>query len=179
VALCQNDIVSADLDCEANADIDNGSYDPDGDPITLAQFPPGPYGLGTTVVTLTVTDDSGVTASCSASVDVVDDSPPVLSCNSPDPAALSRGAAPISFTASAIDNCSSPAVVIWDYECYWINRSGKRFDRTNSCSVSLSGPTITLDHPLIPFTVIEWETSATDDSGNEIVVGCGLLVVVP
>ena len=35
----------------ADASINNGSFDPDGDPITFSQSPPGPYPLGTNVVT--------------------------------------------------------------------------------------------------------------------------------
>jgi hypothetical protein len=51
------------------ASIDNGSYDPDGDPITLSQDPPGPYGPGQTLVTLTV-DDGQETDSCTGTVTV-------------------------------------------------------------------------------------------------------------
>ena len=67
VALCKNVVVSA---CLANASIDNGSFDPDGDPITLTQSPPGPYSLGTTPVTLTVTDNHGASSQCTATVTV-------------------------------------------------------------------------------------------------------------
>lgn len=60
VAQCQDVSVEADqTSCTAEADVDDGSFDPDGDPITLEQDPPGPYGLGDTLVTLTVTDDGG------------------------------------------------------------------------------------------------------------------------
>ena len=79
IAQCQDVIVSADANCSANASIDNGSYDPDaGDTITLTQTPPGPYPIGETQVTLTVTDSYGVTDSCTATVTVVDDTPPVV-----------------------------------------------------------------------------------------------------
>ena len=70
VALCQNLTVPADPSCQGSADVNNGSFDPDNDPITLAQSPPGPYSLGTTSVTLTVTDDKGASASCTATVTV-------------------------------------------------------------------------------------------------------------
>ena len=79
VALCQDVVVSADADCLASADVDDGSFDLDGDPITLAQSPPGPYGLGSTLVILTVTDEAGALDSCAATVTVVDNTPPGLS----------------------------------------------------------------------------------------------------
>jgi uncharacterized repeat protein (TIGR01451 family) len=51
--------------------IDDGSFDPDsGDTITLVQTPPGPYPIGTTLVTLTVTDSHGDSSSCTANVTV-------------------------------------------------------------------------------------------------------------
>lgn len=55
----------------ASASVDNGSYDPDGDPITITQVPPGPYGVGDTTVLLTVTDNKGATSQASAVVTVV------------------------------------------------------------------------------------------------------------
>src|SRR5688572_24879546 len=51
VAVCQDVTVAADANsCTANASIDNGSSDPDGDPLTPTQDPPGPYPVGTTEV---------------------------------------------------------------------------------------------------------------------------------
>lgn len=49
VAICQNFTVSANSSCQASASVNNGSYDPDGDPITLTKIPAGPYGLGAPV----------------------------------------------------------------------------------------------------------------------------------
>ena len=72
VALCHDVTVLSDLNGVAAASIDNGSYDPDDDAITLVQSPPGPYPVGTTTVTLTVTDARNVPSSCSATVTVID-----------------------------------------------------------------------------------------------------------
>jgi hypothetical protein len=55
----------------AIADINDGSFDPDGDSITLSQSPAGPYPVGSTLVTLTVEDSSGETDSCTGTVTVL------------------------------------------------------------------------------------------------------------
>jgi len=54
-----------------DANIDNGSSDPEGDVITLTQTPSGPYAVGTTNVMLTVVDSKGATAQASANVTVL------------------------------------------------------------------------------------------------------------
>lgn len=80
VAVCRNVLVYADENCEATASIDYGSYDPNPyDEITLSQSPAGPYPLGQTVVTLTVTDRLGETDQCEAIVTVEDSTAPEIS----------------------------------------------------------------------------------------------------
>jgi uncharacterized repeat protein (TIGR03803 family) len=82
VARCHDVTVSAGANCAADASVDNGSFDPDaGDTITLHQEPPAPYPLGITPVTLTVTDNHGVSASCTATVTVMDTTPPTIGGN--------------------------------------------------------------------------------------------------
>lgn len=78
VALCRDVTVAADASCRASASIDHGSYDGDGLPAALAtaQSPAGPYPLGTTPVSLEVSDGAA-TATCTAAVTVVDTLPPV------------------------------------------------------------------------------------------------------
>lgn len=78
VALCQDVSVDGGEACEADASIDNGSFDPDEDPITLVQEPAGPYGLGETMVSLIVTDDQGAADTCFATVTVIDSTPPEI-----------------------------------------------------------------------------------------------------
>src|SRR5262249_30821660 len=92
-----------------NASIDNGSFDEDGDPVTLSQSPAGPYPLGTTPVTLTVTEPEGLSNSCTASVTVVDTTPPVISSVSAFPNVLwppNHKMVPVTVAVSASDVCS-------------------------------------------------------------------------
>jgi hypothetical protein len=118
VASCQDVIVDVGEECEAYVeavDVDDGSYDPDGDEITIEISPEGPYPLGDTVVTLTVTDTSGASDFCEATVMVVDTTPPTIICpadvmveqESPDGTGVA-----LQFTA--IDNCDSDLETISD-----------------------------------------------------------------
>jgi streptogramin lyase len=114
VALCQDVTVSAGADCSADASVDNASYDPDGDPITLTQSPGGPYPLGTTEVTLTVIDDQGASASCTAIVTVVDTTPPQIACPADVTAPTDAGlcSAVVTFPEPEVaDNCGIASVV--------------------------------------------------------------------
>ena len=108
VAKCKDVTVSADANCQGAASVDDGSFDPDaGDTITIVQTPSGPYALGTTAVTLIVTDSHGASASCTATVTVVDNTPPTVNCPANivvcnDPGQCS---AVVDYVASATDNC--------------------------------------------------------------------------
>ena len=82
VLVLDPDGFSADADgnCQAvitAAQLAAGTNDPDGDDLTITANPAGPYGLGTTEVTVTVTDGKE-TVSGTISVTVTDSVPPVL-----------------------------------------------------------------------------------------------------
>ncbi len=109
-AKCRNVVVYADpgLCTAASASIDAGSTDPDGDRLTMEQSPPGPYGLGSTTVTLTVTDAQGATDACSAPVTVRDHQPPMLETVTATPHTLwppNHKMVPVTVSASAADTC--------------------------------------------------------------------------
>jgi hypothetical protein len=112
VAICQEVVVPAGSNCLAMASIDNGSYDPDGDPITIQQIPPGPYSPGTTVVSLVVADSQGNSNACASLVTVLDTLPPTIVCP-PDLVITNAHAAwmaQVEFTVTAADNCSGLTV---------------------------------------------------------------------
>lgn len=110
VALCQNQTVNTDPGvCQTdNVSVDNGSFDPLGDSITLAQNPDNPYPLGGTSVNLTVTDSVGLNDSCTATVTVEDHEDPTITaptdvtveCSGQNGQAIDIG------DAVAADNCS-------------------------------------------------------------------------
>ena len=76
IAVCENITVDADESCQACGSIDGGSFDPQGGPVSLAQSPACPYGLGDSNVTLTVSNEDGASATCTATVTVRDVTPP-------------------------------------------------------------------------------------------------------
>ena len=63
--------------------INSGTEDPDGNPITFSQDPPGPFPVGTTTL-VTLTANNGVTtSSCRASIFASDCTPPTVTCPPP------------------------------------------------------------------------------------------------
>lgn len=117
VARCRDVTVSAGADCTAaTASVDDGSFDPDaGDTITLVQSPAAPYPLGTTPVTLTVTDSHGASSFCAATVTVVDTTPPSITAPGPVTVGTDAGKCEASNVALgetvAADNCGGVTIV--------------------------------------------------------------------
>ncbi len=112
VAQCQSVVVEADGDCQADASIDDGSYDPGGLTLTLTQVPAGPYPLGVTNVKLIASNTSGLKDTCEATVTVEDNTAPVLTC--PDPIIVGNDpgecGALVTYQATATDNCSIESI---------------------------------------------------------------------
>jgi len=106
-ARCHDVIVSADNSCHGSASIDLGSDDPDSDLAGCTQSPGAPYALGTTPVTLTCIDVEGLTSSCSATVTVVDTTPPAIVCPADQTLECSAGGAVAKFAPTVTDNCGA------------------------------------------------------------------------
>lgn len=84
LAVCQNITVNLNSDCTAgisNTAVNNGSSDPDNDPLTYSVSPFAFSGVGTTTVTLTVSDGE-FSDHCTATVTTVDVTAPVATITS-------------------------------------------------------------------------------------------------
>lgn len=112
VAVCADIRRPADLNCLASilpSDMDGGSYDPDGDSLSLSIDPPGPFALGEHLVKLIVTDDKGASSECYAQVAVIDETPPEIVNAAASPNELkppNHKMIPVVISVAAFDNCS-------------------------------------------------------------------------
>ena len=114
-AMCQDVTVDAGASCSGTVTpqmVDAGStVDATCTPLTLSLNPPGPYPLGDTMVTLTVTDGCGQSDSCTAKITVTDNAAPILDCSginpnrSADPGACDFTMPDAGFDPVAADNC--------------------------------------------------------------------------
>lgn len=115
VALCANITVPTDPGvCTANASVDAGSYDPDGEPWVIEELPEGPFELGPTEVLLTITDPFGEVDTCSATVTVEDNTPPIVEMGDMlemwPPNHKYRSFTLSDCVVSVTDNCSSQSI---------------------------------------------------------------------
>ena len=163
VARCQD--VRKVGECRADVSIDNDSTDPQGDPITLAQTPPGPYSTGSTPVELRVTDITGRSDTCSAVVTVLDEVAPSVACNAPE--VITAADMPLGIRATAIDNCATdPVPSITGVEC------------AGECDVSVQGPILTV-HAASEGSTLFWQPVVNDNGGNTSSTQCYTTVPEP
>ena len=113
VAVAQNVEVAADGgNCQAMVTpemVNNGSSDPDNDTLTFTLSPAGPFSLGSNPVTLSVSDGF-LTATATATVTVVDHTPPTLSGQGVD-ATIECPTEPVFTAPTALDSCDANPIV--------------------------------------------------------------------
>lgn len=114
-AICQDVTRAVNQMCLATvqpADVGGRSFDPDGDPISLALTPPGPYSLGNTGVLLTVTDADNLSDRCTARITAVDQTLPTIACPGARTAECTGGgkASVTVPNATGGDNCGAPTI---------------------------------------------------------------------
>ena len=103
----------SDGSCSIDISIDDNSFDPDGDEITLNQDPPGPYFIGEHHVVLTVSDGE-FSEICEAVVTVSESVPPTATIEA-IPATIwppNNKMIDIHISLEAFDNCDSDVDVI-------------------------------------------------------------------
>jgi len=118
VAVCRDVTVPADEFCGACPSVDNGSYDPEGDTLSLHQAPDCPYGVGMTNATLTATNSGGQADSCGAVVTVVDETSPVILCPDAEVTVECQTASQAFVSlrpATAVDACPGQVVIANDH----------------------------------------------------------------
>jgi hypothetical protein len=113
-AFCQSAVVSADGNCEGAVlpeDVDNGSLDPDGDPLDLSLEPAGPYPVGATAAEFIVSDGEAADT-CEVMITVVDDVPPTAICPGDIEVQTGPGVADtaITYSSDAQDACAGAMV---------------------------------------------------------------------
>ncbi len=120
-SMCRNITIPADSGCLTSIkpeDIDNGSYDPDDDLISVNVSDQGPFGLGQHTVLLIVEDEHGATDTCVATVTVVDNSAPVIANLKASPNLLwppNHKMVQVTVTGFVNDNCDpAPKLKIID-----------------------------------------------------------------
>jgi hypothetical protein len=124
-----------------------------------------------------VADASGNIAQCSQTVTAIDTIAPEVLCNAVE--TITPPDAPISFQATASDNCDTLTAVVTGYDCYKIKKDGSKQDKTGSCVVSLDGDTLTIADSGGVDDNILWTVTASDAAGNTTTVDCHVLVANP
>jgi hypothetical protein len=175
--------------CPATITLDgSGSSDPDGDTLTYTWS--GIFGelnginvqaivpLGIHTIWLDVEDEYGETSSDSVVVTVLDESPPVVSCNAP-PTITEVDDRRVMFRATATDNCAVTSVDITQYEIWKLTKKGETVDKVANGLTEVAGDTITFQGLAGVGTRLGWTVVATDASANSSKKSCEVLVVNP
>jgi hypothetical protein len=132
---------------------------------------------GELVVELLATDLYENVSTDSASVIVYDTvAPKIISTVSET---IKPSDVPISFNATATDNCELASFEITHFDCYKFNQKGERINNTDECKIDLTDDSITILESGGVGTHISWTLIATDESGNVTEENYETLVVKP
>ncbi len=146
------------------------------DSVSISNNAPATFPLGLTTVQWTAVDDSSNSSVNTQDVIVADNTEPIISCNSVAQIAPSNVVQ--SFTATAVDICDSDVVPeVTAFDCFTIDKKGRKIDRTDGCDIALRGPTLDIIDAGGVGDMIEWTVQAVDDSGNVGTTTCSLNVV--
>jgi hypothetical protein len=168
VASCKPVTLSAGENCDADTTdeaFDDGSSDPDGDDLTFAVDPDGPWGVGETAVKLIVTDPSGAADTCETTVTVVDNTPPTVTCPGAESVQCAADIPAVDVNdVTYSDNCPGGAVthvsdVISDSTCpnhFTITRTYRGTDDAGNHTDCTQ--TITIDDNTVPTLTCEPDT---------------------
>jgi hypothetical protein len=94
------------------SEVNNGSFDPDGDPLVLSLNPAGPFAVGSHLVTLTVTDSHGAYDTCTAWV-TVNSAKPKVKITAPDYSASEPGSNTGKFRIARSGSTAAPLTVFY------------------------------------------------------------------
>lgn len=116
VAACKSFTAKLDENCKVTVkpeDFDDGSFSPIGLAIVQRSITEGPYKIGDNVIELTVIDEKGGKSSCTTTLTVVDERPPLITAPPDitvvnDPGTCSATLDP--GLAQASDNCDVPTI---------------------------------------------------------------------
>lgn len=166
-ARCRALTLAAGAACGASGSIDNGSFDPDNNLAGCTQSPAGPWGPGTTNVTLTCRDAAGLTSSCSAVVTVSDVTPPTLTCPANRTAECTATLARVDLgSASASDNCGVVSTTGPGPRDYALGTTDVAFSATDpSGNTSTCNAQVTVVDTLPPVITLNGSAAAALECG--------------
>jgi hypothetical protein len=132
--------------------------------------------LGAQTYFVKTIDANGQADEASATITVVDSTPPTIACNAP--ANMTPSSVPKSFTASATDTCSATSTaVVTGFTCFKLLSNGKTTAKVESCRVKISGGTITIIDSGGIDDNIQWTVRGQDAHGNSGTTTCTVHVV--
>ncbi len=183
-ARCAN--FTAQLDATGNvaisgADVDNGSSDPDG-PVTLSVSPSSftCADIGDNTVTLTVTDNTGQTDTCTATVTVEDTMAPTANCQNFTAQLDATGNVTITgadIDNGSSDNCSIATISISQsaFTCADIGPNSVTLTVTdNEGNVDTCTATVTIEDIVAPIANCQNFTTQLDGAGNATITAADI-----